>query len=161
MPNWCKGVLKVRGTKENIVNFLQNGLQSVNFLGDNTGNHTVEIEDDEIEIKDVKGDFWIKNTHRNFIERTREYSSIYLSLRKYSDDTFVCAIDGFKSAWGIDAKDLAIISKEYGIDFKIYAFEMGMEFNQDIEIVAGEIVKDEEIKFDNYAWDCINPLIGG
>ena len=41
-------------------------------------------------------------------------SLVYLFLLKYSDDTFVCAIDGFKAAWGIDAKDLAKISKEYG-----------------------------------------------
>lgn len=26
MPNWAEGTLKVRGTKENIVNFLKNGI---------------------------------------------------------------------------------------------------------------------------------------
>lgn len=25
MPNWCKGTLKIRGKKENIINFLENG----------------------------------------------------------------------------------------------------------------------------------------
>lgn len=25
MPNWCKGILKIRGKKENIINFLENG----------------------------------------------------------------------------------------------------------------------------------------
>lgn len=158
MPNWCSGVLKVRGTKDNIVNFLQNGLQAVNIFGDDICKHTVEIdEDNEIKINNVKGNLWIKNTRRNFIENISD--DFYLS--KYSDDTFVCAIDGFQAAWGIEAKDLAEISKEYGIDLKIYAFEMGMEFNQDIEIVAGEVIKDEEINFGNYTWECINPFIGG
>lgn len=158
MPNWCKGVLKVRGTQENILNFLKNGLQAVDIFGDDICKHTVEIDKyNEIEINNVKGNLWIKNTCRNFIENISH--DLYLS--KYSDDTFVCAIDGFQAAWGIEAKDLAEISKEYGIDFKIYAFEMGMEFNQDIEIVAGEVIKDEEIKFGNYEWECINPFIGG
>lgn len=159
MPNWCSGVLKVRGTKDNIVNFLKNGLQCVDIIGDDNGKHTVEVDEtyDEITMNDVKGALWIKNTRRNFIENI----SHYLYLSKYSDDTFVCAIDGFQAAWGIESKDLAEISKEYGIDLKIYAFEQGMQFNQDIEIVAGEVIKDEEIEFDNYEWECINPLIGG
>ncbi|MBB5146203.1 hypothetical protein HNQ35_001404 [Cerasibacillus quisquiliarum] len=36
-----------------------------------------------------------------------------------------------------------------------------MEFNQDIEINKGEIIKDEEIKFDDYEWECIYPNLGG
>lgn len=34
MPNWCEGTLKVRGTKENLTNFILNGLQPVGFLGE-------------------------------------------------------------------------------------------------------------------------------
>ena len=30
-----------------------------------------------------------------------------------------------------------------------------------IEIIDGEITKDEEVKFDDYNWDCICPNIGG
>lgn len=49
----------------------------------------------------------------------------------------------------------------YDIDIKIYAFEAGMEFNQDIEIIKGKIIKDDEIKFENYQWECIEPNLGG
>lgn len=158
MPNWCKGVLKVRGTKDNILNFLQNGLQAVDICGDAAGKHTVEVDEyDEITIDNVEGCLWVKNTRRNFIEDICD--DLYLS--QYSSDTFVCAIEGFKAAWGIDAEDLAVISKEYGIDFKIYAFETGMQFNQDIEVIDGEVIKNDTIKFDNYEWECIDPFIGG
>lgn len=27
MPNWCKGVLKVRGKKKDLLNFLNNGIE--------------------------------------------------------------------------------------------------------------------------------------
>lgn len=53
------------------------------------------------------------------------------------------------------------ISKKYNIDLKIYAFERGMEFNLDIEVSKGKVIKSEVIKFDNYMWDCIDPLSGG
>lgn len=53
------------------------------------------------------------------------------------------------------------ISKKYNVDLKIYAFEKGMEFNRDIEIHKGRIIKDNKIEFKDYEWECINPLIGG
>lgn len=47
------------------------------------------------------------------------------------------------------------------LDLKIYAFERGMEFNLDIEVSKGKVIKSEVVKFDNYMWDCIDPLSGG
>ncbi len=70
-------------------------------------------------------------------------------------------MEDFKAAWAIDADALRAISARYDIDIKIYGFESGMKFNQDIEIVKGKIIKDDEIQFDNYQWECINPNLGG
>ncbi len=36
-----------------------------------------------------------------------------------------------------------------------------MEFNQDVEIYKGEIIKNVEIEFDDYMWECITPNMGG
>ena len=36
-----------------------------------------------------------------------------------------------------------------------------MEFNQYIEIVDGKITHDDEIKFNDYMWECPNPELGG
>lgn len=36
-----------------------------------------------------------------------------------------------------------------------------MEFNQDVEIYKGEIIKNVEIEFDDYMWEFINPNMGG
>ena len=44
---------------------------------------------------------------------------------------------------------------------KIYGFEKGMHFNRNVEIVNAEIIKDEEINFDDYEWECICQNIGG
>ena len=56
---------------------------------------------------------------------------------------------------------MAILIQMKHVDMKIHGFEMGMEFNQDIEIVDGRILKDEELHFENYQWDCICPNMGG
>lgn len=36
-----------------------------------------------------------------------------------------------------------------------------MEFNQIIEIIDEKIIKDEELHFEDYQWECICPDMGG
>ena len=157
MPNWCEGTLKVRGNKENIKLFIKNGLQSVDFNG-----KTLDSVNDEgkyilyKETADNHNSFYIIGTRRYFINQ----GSIIFEWEENNDES-ILLLNRFRAAWVIEAEQLAKISKEYNIDFKIYGFEQGMEFNQDIEIIKGKIIKDKEIKFDNYNWDCICPKLGG
>jgi hypothetical protein len=64
-------------------------------------------------------------------------------------------------AWSINPQELLTVCREYGVDMKIHAFERGMQFNQIIEIIDGEITKEAEIRFKDYEWDSICPTIGG
>ncbi|MCK1211126.1 hypothetical protein MXZ81_05935 [Streptococcus uberis] len=34
MPNWCEGVIKIRGNKQQIINYLKDLLEPVNFFGE-------------------------------------------------------------------------------------------------------------------------------
>lgn len=161
MPNWCVGTLKVRGDKENIKNFLLGALAPLNSTsaiasllgGKEVPEHTVIVEEDdwEMTLKTEEG-FHVKGSRRNFIE-SKEISW-------YLEDNVLIIYD-YRAAWGIDTPALIKLSSEYGVDLKIYAFERGMEFNLDIEIHKGEIVKNNEIKFNDYKWECICPELGG
>ena len=164
MPNWCKGNLKIRGKKENIIKFLTEGTSLLDgFWEPKEIKPEIEVNDcDEIEIKNidkVKGVdcLYIKGTRRHFIDPIE--NEIY--IHNTDEKEAVICLENFKAAWGIDTEALRVISKRYSIDFKIYAFEREMEFNQDIEIIKGKFVKDEEIKFKDYVWECIEPNIGG
>lgn len=154
MPNWCEGTLKVRGTKEDIKRFLIEAVNPVGFLGDEVEPKTIQEDQWEFTLKS-KHHFHIKGTHRNFIESNIEFHF------DTDDDIKICVIENFKAAWGIEPEPLAKLSKEYNIDFKIYAFERGKEFNLDLEIHKGDIVKYEEIEFQDYQWECISPHLGG
>ena len=149
MPNWCEGTLKVRGTKENLTRFILEGLHPVGFLGDKR--EPLELDD----CGDVtcKHDCWIEGTHRGFVTNLDVWVSEIESIGVVCLET--------KFAWGIEAKQLLDVCKKYNVDVKIYAFEKGMEFNQHIEIVDGKIIKDIEIQFDDYTWECICPTMGG
>lgn len=146
MPNWCVGSLKVRGKQENLINFIKNGLLP---LG------TKLKEDDTCNLNlYCKGTCHIKNTYRGFVDNLDVYFYD-------SDKNPFTIVLNTRFAWGIDAEQLLTICKEYNVDMNIYAYERGMEFNQYIEIVNGEIVRDDEIKFNDYMWECPNPELGG
>ncbi|MDF2854256.1 MAG: hypothetical protein K0Q87_107 [Neobacillus sp.] len=165
MPNWCEGNLKVRGSKENIRRFLLEAFTPIHpmiiqALRPDLKAPDVNLIEDEwsMRIESTGNDgFHVKGTRRNFIES----SSIEWEIRDEDAETHVLVIEDYKAAWGIDANPLAELSKEYGIDLKIYAFERGMEFNQDIEIHKGTIIKNDEIQFKDYQWECIQPNLGG
>jgi hypothetical protein len=144
MPNWCVGTLKVRGEKENIKRFLSYGLER--SMENN-------VEEDEYSITvNSKGSFYINGTHRNFIQS---------DCITWDFDSSVLVIEDFEAAWGIEVEALAKVSQEYALDFKIYVYERGMEFNLDIEIHKGAIIKNDQITFTDYSWECAEPQRGG
>lgn len=100
--------------------------------------------------------FWIEGTRRGFVYPDNYICNYY---NEEKDEVIVCS--DAKFAWTIYTEQLLKISKKYNIDLKIYAFEGGMEFNLDIEVSKGKVIKSEVVEFDNYMWDCIDPLSGG
>ena len=157
MPNWCEGVLKVRGTKTNILRFFREGLAPSRSYTDHEP--PIQVEENEwggVLVRVENRVFWLKGTRRHFIDR--DFFEVYFDE---DEEEQVVVIDDFKAAWSISAEELAVISSEYQLDFKVYGFEAGMGFNQSIEIHKGKIVEDREITFNDYDWECMNPLLGG
>ncbi len=164
MPNWCEGVLKVRGTKEKILEFLKNGIAYCDYRYDFKDNGKCEeikvprdcpFKEDEWEIiiKNTRG-LWIKDTRRMFITSD--------TIENYWNDseTEIICLD-VKQAWAIVSENLQELSKTYGLDFRIFATEMGMEFCQLVEVIGGKITRDEEIKFDDFNWEAPDNRLGG
>ncbi|MCM1468824.1 MAG: hypothetical protein NC086_11800 [Alistipes sp.] len=51
------------------------------------------------------------------------------------------------------------IRGKYEDDFWVYAFASEMQFNRDILIVKGHTVKNETIKFKDYEWERMAPMV--
>lgn len=152
MPNWCEGTLKVRGKTKDLKKFVLEGLQPVGIFGESKSPLEIDKYDNCMSSETCH----IENTRRGFVEGLNIY------FEEDEEKIDVIALET-KFAWGISASDLQETCKKYNVDMKIYGFERGMEFNQDIEIVDGEIVKDKEIDFKgkDYRWECIMPNMGG
>ena len=151
MPNWSEGCLKVRGKAANVKKFVLEGLQPVDFFG----NALPKLELSDLGEVDTDKDCWIEGTTRGFVE------NLYADFSFVEDDeTFTATLDA-KFAWAADAEELSALCEKYDVDMKLYAFEKGMGFNQDILIVDGEIRRDCRIEFEDYNWECICPTVGG
>ena len=66
-----------------------------------------------------------------------------------------------KQAWGFEPDDFIYISKTYNLDLRITGFERGMGFDQEIEVINGEITLDKSTDYNDYWWECPCPTLGG
>lgn len=164
MPNWVEGVMKLRGKRENIEKFLTEGLVPIPLMDKGMAQllgkpyvesvATIESDEDEFSMSNKYG-FAIPGARRAMIESDIEW---YLK----GEDVEVLHIDGFKQAWAItEAEPYLNLAKQYDIDMRIYVFERGMQFNQELVIEDGEVKKFVDITFDDYEWECVFPHMGG
>lgn len=159
MPNYCRGQLRIRGKFENIIQFIENEVRTYDYSkGEepvvDLSRRKIHRYDDEFSLWIENGCAYVEETHRNFID-----DGIY-ETEKREDGTAVLVVNLF-AAWNIKTEPYEVFSKKYDIEFRIYAFESGMQFNRDIWIDGGHAVKNETIKFKDYDWECIAPRIGG
>ena len=168
MPNWCEGTLKVRGKLENIRRWVKENLKCyehkwVRVTDDHGECMTVEIENAIVdEHPDLEQEYCLKITHSAHIKSSRKH---FVKPDEYwcmSDDNGIAILElQFKAAWAIDEEPFLSMSKAYNIDFRVFGFERGMCFNQEVLIESGELIKNEEIKFDDYSWECPFSNLGG
>ena len=165
MPNWIEGCFRARGKREDINNFLVNGLNPVTFFGDDA-QVKKEITEDGISYtftdedgkeKWYSGSVHIRETRRQFLEL--KYGDIYVNEK---DNGEVQLAHDFKGAWGIDTDTLKTIAEKYNIDIKVNGYERGMGFTQIFEVDRnGNVLQDSERKFGDWTWDCDMPILGG
>lgn len=176
MANWCEGVIKIRGNKQQIINYLKDLLEPVNFLGDELNIEIIENDYDLILValdeykdadnldvitkrKNIKPEFnhWrLKNTRRAFVECDKK-----ISFDFWGEVQEIITVEGFSQAWGIIPENFTELSKKHNVDLHIFGFEKGMEFTQEVEIHSGKIVKNIESTYAHYEWDVAFSNLGG
>lgn len=148
MPNWAEGSLKLRGKSENIASALKEMLL----------NDTVTLEDKWdgalLIFNNTAPYFYINGTRRAFIDKKQ--------IEVWFEEEFLTVeLDNFKQVWSAIPENYKKISSKFDVDIKIFTFECGMEFTQEIEISKGEIIKDICYEYDNYQWEVPFSNLGG
>lgn len=178
MPNWCAGTLRFRGKTENVMKFLNEGF---NIYNERVRNDRGEIQfvckmmdrikkeelergyGIDIDLNDDGEYVYISDTRRAFVEWDPTLGLWRNEMRvEYSKDgEKMLVILPVKQAWGFDYEDWIDISKKYDIDIHLFGWEQGMQFEDEIEIHSGEVVKSGGHDYINWYWECPNPFIGG
>ena len=155
MPNWIEGTLKLRGKSENLKRFFTEFVEASTFCDRERPGSCVETNFDEKKYwcqVDIHNEPHIKGTHRAFLGEDD---------CAYWENTYNTIVLYVKQAWDFVAEEFAIISKECGIDIRLYGFECGLEFCREIEIINGEITINNTIKYADWNWECPMPNLGG
>ena len=166
MPNWCKGVLKIRGKKKDIINFLNNGIERYGYPrdGEEYTKLPLNIQYDELrdifcEKTDEEHHSWLyfKDSRRLFIEENIEWFFTYGE----EDEEEVHALD-IRQAWRLEPDYFVDISKKYNVDFKMVGFECGCGFTQEIEVNKGNLILNKVNQYgEDYNWQVYDPRLGG
>ena len=148
MPNWAEGSLKLRGKCENIASALKEMLL----------NDTVALEEkwdgDLLVFNNTAPYFYINKTRRAFINQNQ--------IEVWLEEEFcIVELDNFQQAWSAIPENYKEISSKFDVDIKIFTFERGMEFTQEIEISKGEIIKNVCSNYDDYQWEVPFSNLGG
>lgn len=166
MPNWCEGNIRVRGRYENVVAFLEDALETVH--GEFNGKEyktvekpaDVEMNKDNVILRSGNFKFYIKGTHRNFID------SSAIEVYDYKDnEEHVWVFDNFCATWSfsheVSHKAYSDFAKKYNVDIKLFGIEQGMQFVEQVVYYREGNYDEETIEYDDWDFDCPFPRMGG
>ena len=151
MPNWIEGTIKLRGKSEDLKRFFAEGFEPTR----KDDIICTEYTEEYCNVK-INGECWIKGTRRAFVRDWNVY------WEKASDTVHM----PIKQAWRFieDAEDIdkwQNISNQFHLDIRLYGFEQGQEFCEEVEIIDGIITMDKEIRYNDWVWECPMPGFGG
>jgi len=146
MPNWIEGVLKIRGSEDNVKKFMRETLTGLyeEYIPSLPNCVTFHVSEES----------YFKDSKRLFVTKDTD-----IEFDNYGDD-HVYFIEVMQ-AWGFDIPYFVELSKKYQIDFRITGYECGMQFSHEFEIIKGTIITDISLKYDDYEWECPFPTLGG
>ena len=170
MPNWIQGTFRARGSKENIIRFIREGIKPSSWAGkdDEIEMELKEYEEDYITAKwtlksgnetDYPEWLHIDGTERHFL-KPDDYGEF--DIHQTDSKTDFIMVVSFKAAWGINIDQMGEVAKKYEIDIRMNGYERGMEFEQTIEVTRkGYVLTKALISYPDYQWECPMPLLGG
>lgn len=157
MPNWIKGVLKVRGDFENVKKLLSEEVKAYHYSVINAGGYATEeidngfkceeCDDNYYEVSyDIESTAWLyfKGSDRAFVDDTEDIVIIL-------DDHKAVTSVHIRQAWEFMYEYWVELSKKYNVDLRLYGVEQGMMFTEEVEIKDGKIILNNGKKYESFS----------
>lgn len=146
MPNWCEGVMKLRGSKDDILSFLEDGIEGC------FNDSSVKIDEFGEEVN-ILHTHWIKHSERAFIDE----QTVYIPEE---EDPVVLTLK-IRQAWDFAVADFVKIAKKFNLDIRLFGWERGVQFSREILIVDNNVIKDRTYKYSDWDWEVPFSDLGG
>jgi hypothetical protein len=148
MPNWCEGWVKFRGSKENLMKFIQS-----EFNGSEP-----KFDGDELMPNIPDRDIFLNSLRRAFVDGNTDCDD-YIYFNDNNVGIFVIKI---KHAWCVEGHGYPELAAKYKLDIRGKCYECGMNFAEEFEYNSnGDEILYKVHKFDDYQWECECPTLGG
>jgi len=161
MPNWVEGTMKLRGRCENVERFLK---EAVAPLG-----YDVLDEEGRIEFESTSACFSATIFGTHYLKEKGFWALIDGGYDIFSTEKSITACLRVRFAWSFvrdtDGEDgidkWKKLSKKYDLDFRLYGFERGGQFAQELIVERGKEPILKEWGYKDWEWDCPFPYMGG
>jgi hypothetical protein len=152
MPNWCEGWVKFRGSKENLMKFIQSEFN---------GSHPVF--DDRFD--ELIPNILVKSTFLNSLRRAYITDDDLVDANGgicLNEDGIGVFIAKINHAWSVTGQGYPELAKKYKLDIRGKCYECGMNFAEEFEYNSnGDEILYKVHEFDDYQWECECPTLGG
>jgi hypothetical protein len=145
MANYCYGDMTVKGTKENVLNFLHKALIPVTATGKLLNiNPVKKINAGFIKLitRNANNNYhsmWIKNSNNSFL------NSANIPILNDNENNYQVNLS-VEFAWFADSNNIKNLAKEYNVNINVDVTEENNEFRQIINADnKGTLLKDIEI----------------
>lgn len=152
MPNWCEGWVKFRGTKENLMKFIQSEFNGANPVFNEEYNELIP----NIPAKYI----FLSSLRRAYVDN--DAVEVANDCVCFNDDGLSVFIVKINHAWSVTRQGYPELAKKYKLDIRGKCYERGMEFVEEFEYNSnGDEVLYKVHEFEDYIWECECPTLGG
>lgn len=138
MANWQRGVLYLRGSKENLRKFFLN-------LIDPDDLEAANVNENSLYLKTTSHvGFHIANTCGNYIDGY-EVNINFSDAMPDENSYYMFRLD-FSSCGTLDVEEMCNLSQLYCMDFAIDIYDAWTGINQDICIINGNIIRNNVVQ---------------
>lgn len=166
MPNWAEGNIRLRGKRENILDFLRSELIAVDenyatirtlSIEENQGGWSVILK----KPPNTCDDLYFRGSDRQFIMNCDDEMELIFSEGRNQNLDQVVIIDDFQGAWGVDDGIFQRYAMKHHIDIRIFVWEKGMCWSSAKTFYKDGRIESSTIQYADWLWDSPLPNYGG
>lgn len=167
MPNWAEGNMRIRGKRNNILEFLRSelitcdddfGVAKSIVVEENRGGWGIMVRKPSNNCNHL----YFRGSDRQFaMDLTEGDLDIPLSEGPNQNVDQIVVVEDFEGAWGVDDATFMRYAKTYKIDIRIFVWESGMCWSSVTTYYKDGSIDKESRQYADWLWDSPLPYYGG